>query len=78
MRKFLIASVLGILFGAIVTPHLAGPLLAQETDQAKTYQQLELFGDLFDRIRAEYVEEGVPLTSDCVASLHRVLHREPE
>ena len=57
MRKFLIASVLGILFGAIVTPHLAGPLLAQETDQAKTYQQLELFGDLFDRIRAEYVEE---------------------
>ena len=57
MRKFLIASALGILFGAIVTPHLAGPLLAQETDQAKTYQQLELFGDLFDRIRAEYVEE---------------------
>ena len=57
MKKFWIASVLGVLLGAIVTPHLAGPLLAQETDQAKTYQQLELFGDLFDRIRAEYVEE---------------------
>ena len=35
----------------------AGPLLAQNTEQAKTYQQLELFGNLFDRIRAEYVEE---------------------
>ena len=57
MRKFLIASVVGVLFGVIITPHLAGPLLAEETDQAKTYQQLELFGNLFDRIRAKYVEE---------------------
>ena len=57
MRTFLIASLTGIFLGAIATPYLAGPLLAQNTEQAKTYQQLELFGNLFDRIRAEYVEE---------------------
>ena len=57
MKKFLIATVLGGLLGIAIAPQLAGPLLAKETDQAKTYQQLELFGDIFDRIRAQYVEE---------------------
>ena len=57
MKKFLIAAMLGGLLGAVVAPQLAGPLLAKETDQAQTYKQLELFGDIFDRIRAQYVEE---------------------
>jgi len=57
MKKFLIAAMLGGLLGVVVAPQLAGPLLAKETDQAETYKQLELFGDIFDRIRAEYVEE---------------------
>ena len=53
MKKFLIAAVVGGLLGIVIAPQLAGPLLAKETDQAKTYQQLELFGDIFDRIRAQ-------------------------
>ena len=57
MKKFLIAAVLGGLVGIVAAPQLVGPLLASETDQAKTYQQLELFGDIFDRIRAKYVED---------------------
>jgi carboxyl-terminal processing protease len=57
MKKFLIATVVGGLLGIAIAPQLAGPLLAKEINQAKTYQQLELFGDIFDRIRAQYVEE---------------------
>ena len=57
MKKFLIAATVGGLLGIAIAPQLAGPLLASETDQAKTYQQLELFGDIFDRIRAKYVED---------------------
>ena len=57
MKKFLIAATVGGLLGIAIAPQLAGPLLASETDQAKTYRQLELFGDIFDRIRAKYVED---------------------
>ena len=57
MKKFLIAAVVGGLLGIVIAPQLAGPLLAKGSDQAKTYQQLELFGNIFDRIRAQYVEE---------------------
>ena len=57
MKKFLIAATVGGLLGIAIAPQLAGPLLASETDQAKTYQQLELFGNIFDRIRAKYVED---------------------
>ena len=57
MKKFFIAAAVGGLLGIVIAPQLAGPLLAKETDQAKTYQQLELFGDIFDRIRAKYVED---------------------
>ncbi|RFP88541.1 S41 family peptidase [Rhodobacteraceae bacterium 63075] len=58
MKKFLIAAAVGILGGIGVTTQIAAPLLAQES--AKTtdvYQQLDLFGDIFERIRAQYVEE---------------------
>lgn len=58
MKKFLIASGAGILFGAIATTQVAGPLLAQEADRkASVYEQLDLFGDIFERIRSQYVEE---------------------
>ena len=57
MKKFLIAAVVGGLIGIVVAPQMAGPLLASETGQAKTYQQLELFGNIFDRIREKYVED---------------------
>jgi carboxyl-terminal processing protease len=58
MKKFLMAASVGILGGAVVTTQVAAPLLAQES--AKTtnvYEQLDLFGDIFERIRAQYVEE---------------------
>lgn len=58
MKKFVMAAVSGTLAGVLVTTQVAGPLLAQETAQKTTvYEQLDLFGDIFERIRAQYVEE---------------------
>lgn len=58
MKKFLLASVTGVMFGAVVTTQVAGPLIAQEADRkASVYEQLDLFGDIFERIRGQYVEE---------------------
>ena len=58
MKKTLIAVGLGISLGAVTSFQLAGPVLAQsENDRKEIYEQLDLFGDIFDRIRAEYVEE---------------------
>ena len=37
---------------------MAGPVFAENnTNKADVYEQLDLFGDIFDRIRSEYVEE---------------------
>ncbi|RVV98183.1 S41 family peptidase [Mesobaculum littorinae] len=58
MRKFVMAAVGGTLAGAVLTTQVAGPLIAQEsTRNASIYEQLDLFGDIFERIRAQYVEE---------------------
>jgi carboxyl-terminal processing protease len=58
MKKFVMAAVSGTLAGVLVTTQVAGPLLAQESAQKSTvYEQLDLFGDIFERIRAQYVEE---------------------
>ena len=58
MKKNLIAATSGILLGILVTTQVAGPLIAQEADRkASVYEQLDLFGDIFERIRAQYVEE---------------------
>jgi carboxyl-terminal processing protease len=58
MRKFLMAAAAGTLTGIIVTTQVAAPLLAQETAKASNvYEQLDLFGDIFERIRTQYVEE---------------------
>ncbi|MDA3859122.1 MAG: PDZ domain-containing protein, partial [Roseovarius sp.] len=58
MKKFLMAASAGILTGAIVTTQVAAPLLAQEaSDSVDVYEQLDLFGDIFERIRAQYVED---------------------
>ena len=58
MKKTLLAALGGTALGLVVTTQVAGPLIAQEAaDGASVYQQLDLFGDIFDRIRAEYVEE---------------------
>ncbi|SEM65577.1 carboxyl-terminal processing protease [Roseovarius tolerans] len=58
MKKFLMAASVGILTGAIATTQVAAPLLAQESEKSSNvYEQLDLFGDIFERIRAQYVEE---------------------
>lgn len=58
MKRYLMAAVGGTLAGVIATTQLAGPLIAQEAVQeASVYEQLDLFGDIFERIRSQYVEE---------------------
>ncbi|MEM5476089.1 S41 family peptidase [Pacificibacter sp. AS14] len=58
MRKYLMAGVVGVLAGTLVSTQFAGPLIAQEASKtSNVYEQLDLFGDVFERIRAQYVEE---------------------
>jgi carboxyl-terminal processing protease len=58
MKKLLVAAVGGSILGLVATTQIAGPLIAQEAESnASVYEQLDLFGDIFDRVRAEYVEE---------------------
>ncbi len=58
MKKFVMAALGGTLAGALLTTQVAGPLIAQDTQRnASVYEQLDLFGDVFERIRANYVEE---------------------
>ena len=58
MKKFMMAAFLGTAAGVLVTTQVTGPLLAQETEnKSSVYEQLDLFGDIFERIRAQYVEE---------------------
>ena len=58
MKKFVMAALGGTVAGVIVTAQVAAPLIAQEADKKATiYEQLDLFGNIFERIRSQYVEE---------------------
>ncbi len=58
MKKMLLAAASGAVLGLLATSQIAGPLLAQEAeDNTSVYEQLDLFGDIFERIRSGYVEE---------------------
>jgi carboxyl-terminal processing protease len=58
MNKPIIATVAGMLVGGALAVGVAGPLVAQEREgEGSIYAQLDLFSDIFDRIRAQYVEE---------------------
>ena len=58
MKKYFLAGIMGCALGVIVSVKVAGPVLAQDAETKKTiYEQLDLFGDIFERIRSEYVEE---------------------
>ena len=58
MNKPVIATIAGMLVGAALAVGVAGPLVAQEREgEGSIYAQLDLFSDIFDRIRAQYVEE---------------------
>ncbi len=57
MKKILLAGAAGAVLGLVVSTQFAGPIVAQETEKEKTvYEQLDLFGDVFERIRTSYVE----------------------
>ena len=58
MQRYIVAALGGTLAGALMVTQVAGPLVAQENArQASVYEQLDLFGDIFERIRSQYVEE---------------------
>ncbi|WP_461472833.1 S41 family peptidase [Pararhodobacter sp.] len=58
MKRFVVAACAGILGGVLFSTQVAGPLLAQEQqDESTVYEQLDLFGEVFERIRAQYVNE---------------------
>jgi carboxyl-terminal processing protease len=58
MKSFAIAAFGGTLAGVVLATQVAGPLLAQEQSESRSvYEQLDMFGDIFERIRAQYVEE---------------------
>lgn len=58
MKKHLVAGIVGVTAGLLGTTQVAAPLLAQDTARnANVYEQLDLFGDIFERIRSQYVED---------------------
>ena len=58
MKKVWMAGIGGAVAGVVVSTQFAAPILAQEAEQEKSvYEQLDLFGDIFERIRTSYVEE---------------------
>ncbi len=58
MRKLILAAATGIVAGVFVTTQFAAPIVAQETAKVRTtYENLDLFGDIFERIRSAYVQE---------------------
>lgn len=58
MRKYVLAALGGTVAGVLATTQMAAPLIAQEQKQeSSVYEQLDLFGDAFERIRNQYVEE---------------------
>ncbi|MFS4439363.1 S41 family peptidase [Paracoccaceae bacterium GXU_MW_L88] len=58
MKKNFLAVLTGAGLGVAATTQLAAPLMAQEAEAAReTYEQLDLFGEIFERVRGAYVEE---------------------
>lgn len=58
MKKYWMAAAGGILAGVITSTQFALPSLAQEAERVPTtYEQLDLFGDIFERIRSAYVDD---------------------
>ena len=58
MKRIFMAALGGAAAGVMLTMQIAAPLVAQEPGRtASVYAQLDLFGDIFERIRENYVEE---------------------
>jgi len=58
MKKIWLAGIGGAVMGMVVTAQFAAPIVAQEAEKERSvYEQLDLFGDVFERVRSSYVEE---------------------
>ncbi|MGI9482850.1 MAG: S41 family peptidase [Hyphomicrobiales bacterium] len=60
MRKTITSGIGFMAVGALAATigwHVVGPLNAATSSNADTYRHLNLFGDVFDRIRSDYVEK---------------------
>ncbi len=58
MKRYVLAGIGGILGGVVLATQVAKPLLAQEqVTSSSVYEQLDLFGDVFERIRGQYVDD---------------------
>ncbi len=57
MNKIWMAGIGGAVAGVVVSTQFAAPILAQDAEKDKSvYEELDLFGDIFERIRTSYVE----------------------
>ncbi len=56
MKRAIIAGLGGALFGLLAATELTTPLSAQESSSRSAYEKLDLFGDIFERVRTQYVE----------------------
>jgi carboxyl-terminal processing protease len=57
MKKIWLAGCAGAVAGMVFSTQFAGPIVAQEAErEGNVYEQLDLFGDIFERIRSTYVE----------------------
>lgn len=73
MKKHVMAALAGTVAGVIATTQIAGPLVAQEAvTDSSVYEQLDLFGDIFERVRSQYVEE-VPTDKLITAAINGML-----
>jgi carboxyl-terminal processing protease len=73
MKKHVMAALAGTVAGVLATTQIAGPLVAQEAMQESSiYDQLNLFGDIFERVRNNYVEE-VPTDELVTAAINGML-----
>ncbi len=73
MKKHVMAALAGTVAGVIATTQIAGPLVAQESvADSSLYEQLDLFGDIFERVRSQYVEE-VPTEKLVTAAINGML-----
>lgn len=58
MKNYIMAGIGGTLAGLLLTTTIAGPLLAQDAEKTPSvYEQLDLFGNVFERVQQDYVEE---------------------
>jgi carboxyl-terminal processing protease len=56
MKYTIFAALGGAAMGVLAATQLSGPASAQQNERS-TYEYLDLFGDIFERVRSQYVEE---------------------